>query len=169
MNLLCLLQWLNIPLEAAFSILLIQFPIMLYSPWQRHHFAQAIAILNTFGCNIFEKFSRKVMWHSLHVSLLISIYYILCHCRCKPKLFFICFFRTTNACWIWSETSFWRPTWLITFAFSRTCRKWLMVRLSSSVCTATSLLLLYAHNPEQQREAWFRCLVQSSNNNFIFP
>lgn len=27
---------------------------------QRHHFAQAIAILNTHGCNIFEKFSRKV-------------------------------------------------------------------------------------------------------------
>uniref|UniRef100_A0A8D3DKL8 Phosphodiesterase n=1 Tax=Scophthalmus maximus TaxID=52904 RepID=A0A8D3DKL8_SCOMX len=25
----------------------------------RHHFAQAIAILNTHGCNIFEKFSRK--------------------------------------------------------------------------------------------------------------
>uniref|UniRef100_A0A674PNK4 Phosphodiesterase n=1 Tax=Takifugu rubripes TaxID=31033 RepID=A0A674PNK4_TAKRU len=25
----------------------------------RHHFAQAIAILNTVGCNIFEKFSRK--------------------------------------------------------------------------------------------------------------
>lgn len=28
---------------------------------QRHHFAQTIAILNTVGCNIFEKFSRKVM------------------------------------------------------------------------------------------------------------
>uniref|UniRef100_A0A8C8MM96 Phosphodiesterase n=1 Tax=Oncorhynchus tshawytscha TaxID=74940 RepID=A0A8C8MM96_ONCTS len=26
---------------------------------ERHHFAQAIAILNTQGCNIFEKFSRK--------------------------------------------------------------------------------------------------------------
>uniref|UniRef100_A0AAR2JTE0 Phosphodiesterase n=1 Tax=Pygocentrus nattereri TaxID=42514 RepID=A0AAR2JTE0_PYGNA len=26
---------------------------------KRHHFAQAIAILNTHGCNIFEKFSRK--------------------------------------------------------------------------------------------------------------
>ncbi|XP_068601832.1 cGMP-dependent 3',5'-cyclic phosphodiesterase [Brachionichthys hirsutus] len=29
------------------------------SVMERHHFAQAIAILNTFGCNIFEKFSRK--------------------------------------------------------------------------------------------------------------
>lgn len=28
---------------------------------QRHHFAQAIAILNTHGCNIFDHFSRKVM------------------------------------------------------------------------------------------------------------
>ncbi|CAB1352660.1 unnamed protein product [Coregonus sp. 'balchen'] len=27
--------------------------------FQRHHFAQTIAILNTQGCNIFEKFSRK--------------------------------------------------------------------------------------------------------------
>uniref|UniRef100_A0A2K5PRD2 Phosphodiesterase n=1 Tax=Cebus imitator TaxID=2715852 RepID=A0A2K5PRD2_CEBIM len=30
----------------------------LFSP-QRHHFAQAIAILNTHGCNIFDHFSRK--------------------------------------------------------------------------------------------------------------
>ncbi|XP_056904544.1 cGMP-dependent 3',5'-cyclic phosphodiesterase isoform X1 [Takifugu flavidus] len=29
------------------------------SVMERHHFAQAIAILNTVGCNIFEKFSRK--------------------------------------------------------------------------------------------------------------
>ncbi|XP_050985954.1 cGMP-dependent 3',5'-cyclic phosphodiesterase isoform X3 [Labeo rohita] len=29
------------------------------SVMERHHFAQAIAILNTQGCNIFEKFSRK--------------------------------------------------------------------------------------------------------------
>uniref|UniRef100_A0A8C8DV08 Phosphodiesterase n=1 Tax=Oryzias sinensis TaxID=183150 RepID=A0A8C8DV08_9TELE len=29
------------------------------SVMERHHFAQAIAILNTHGCNIFEKFSRK--------------------------------------------------------------------------------------------------------------
>ncbi|KAM7399343.1 hypothetical protein PAMP_018622 [Pampus punctatissimus] len=29
------------------------------SVMERHHFAQAIAILNTAGCNIFEKFSRK--------------------------------------------------------------------------------------------------------------
>lgn len=29
-------------------------------PLQRHHFAQAIAILNTHGCNIFDHFSRKV-------------------------------------------------------------------------------------------------------------
>uniref|UniRef100_A0A2R9BHB9 Phosphodiesterase n=1 Tax=Pan paniscus TaxID=9597 RepID=A0A2R9BHB9_PANPA len=28
-------------------------------PWGRHHFAQAIAILNTHGCNIFDHFSRK--------------------------------------------------------------------------------------------------------------
>ena len=28
---------------------------------QRHHFAQAIAILNPHGCNIFDHFSRKVM------------------------------------------------------------------------------------------------------------
>uniref|UniRef100_A0A8C9Z8A3 Phosphodiesterase n=1 Tax=Sander lucioperca TaxID=283035 RepID=A0A8C9Z8A3_SANLU len=29
------------------------------SVMERHHFAQAIAILNTHGCNIFEKFNRK--------------------------------------------------------------------------------------------------------------
>uniref|UniRef100_A0AAZ3S283 Phosphodiesterase n=1 Tax=Oncorhynchus tshawytscha TaxID=74940 RepID=A0AAZ3S283_ONCTS len=29
------------------------------SVMERHHFAQAIAILNTHGCNIFDKFSRK--------------------------------------------------------------------------------------------------------------
>ncbi|XP_030236370.1 cGMP-dependent 3',5'-cyclic phosphodiesterase isoform X1 [Gadus morhua] len=29
------------------------------SVMERHHFAQAIAILNTHGCNIFEKFSRR--------------------------------------------------------------------------------------------------------------
>ncbi|XP_058875643.1 cGMP-dependent 3',5'-cyclic phosphodiesterase-like, partial [Acipenser ruthenus] len=29
------------------------------SVMERHHFAQAIAILNTHGCNIFEQFSRK--------------------------------------------------------------------------------------------------------------
>lgn len=34
--------------------------IFFFPPWQRHHFAQAIAILNTQGCNIFDKFSRKV-------------------------------------------------------------------------------------------------------------
>lgn len=34
--------------------------LSLISP-QRHHFAQAIAILNTHGCNIFDHFSRKVM------------------------------------------------------------------------------------------------------------
>uniref|UniRef100_A0A8D1K9G5 Phosphodiesterase n=1 Tax=Sus scrofa TaxID=9823 RepID=A0A8D1K9G5_PIG len=31
------------------------------SVMERHHFAQAIAILNTHGCNIFDHFSRKVM------------------------------------------------------------------------------------------------------------
>lgn len=35
-------------------------PLCPVSP-QRHHFAQAIAILNTHGCNIFDHFSRKVM------------------------------------------------------------------------------------------------------------
>ena len=35
-------------------------PLPRLSP-QRHHFAQAIAILNTHGCNIFDHFSRKVM------------------------------------------------------------------------------------------------------------
>ena len=35
-------------------------PLPCLSP-QRHHFAQAIAILNTHGCNIFDHFSRKVM------------------------------------------------------------------------------------------------------------
>lgn len=39
---------------------LIQWDPSLLSP-QRHHFAQAIAILNTHGCNIFDHFSRKVM------------------------------------------------------------------------------------------------------------
>lgn len=37
-----------------------QWGLSLLSP-QRHHFAQAIAILNTHGCNIFDHFSRKVM------------------------------------------------------------------------------------------------------------
>ena len=35
-------------------------PLPRLSP-QRHHFAQAIAILNTHGCNIFDPFSRTVM------------------------------------------------------------------------------------------------------------
>lgn len=39
---------------------LIQWDLSLFSQ-QRHHFAQAIAILNTHGCNIFDHFSRKVM------------------------------------------------------------------------------------------------------------
>lgn len=39
---------------------------------QRHHFAQAIAILNSQGCNIFDHFSRKVgprSWHLSHATL----------------------------------------------------------------------------------------------------
>lgn len=48
-------------------------------------------------------------------------------CMWKLKLFVALFFRTTSGCWIWLETSFWLPTWLTTFAFSKTCRRWLMV------------------------------------------
>ena len=38
---------------------------------QRHHFAQAIAILNSQGCNIFDHFSRKVSpqpWYLSHAT-----------------------------------------------------------------------------------------------------
>ena len=38
--------------------------------FQRHHFAQAICILNTSGCNIFENMSRKVS------NLTLLIYFI---------------------------------------------------------------------------------------------
>lgn len=126
---------------------------------QRHHFAQAIAILNTFGCNIFEKFSRKVTYNLALtryncLSWLLSLFPFTtcCHfCMCKLKSFVFLFFRTTSECWIWLETSFWLRTWLTTFAFSKICRGWLIVSQSSSVCTGPSLLLLYTHNPEHQR------------------
>ncbi len=85
-----------------------------------------------------------------------SIYCTLLTLHVQAKVIFDGFFRTTSVCWIWLETSFWLPTWLTTYAFSRTCRKWLMV---SSVCTVTSLLLLYAHNFVQQREALFRSVT----------
>lgn len=88
-------------------------PVMLsFPPWQRHHFAQAIAILNTHGCNIFEKFSRKVrykIWrshtdvsHFLFALLQIS-YSAVCLCKLKLSLCIV-FVRTTSACWIWWET-----------------------------------------------------------------
>lgn len=38
---------------------------------QRHHFAQAISILNSEGCNIFENCSRKVKTKRLENPLLL--------------------------------------------------------------------------------------------------
>lgn len=58
-------------------------------------------------------------------------------CMCKLTLFLM-MWRTTNGCWIWWGISFWLQTWLTTFAFSRTCRRWLMVSPIGSVSTAPS-------------------------------
>lgn len=63
----------------------------------------------------------------------------------------LCFSRTTSACWIWWGTSFWPQTLLTTFGFSRTCRRWLMVGLSSWVCTATSLCFCGPGEAEEAR------------------
>lgn len=62
---------------------------------QRHHFAQAIAILNTVGCNIFEKFSRKVRRNFAFTSVVIYVdvyrVYVLATLPCVS--------RTTRGCW----------------------------------------------------------------------
>lgn len=114
---------------------------MLCLSLQRHHFAQAIAILNTQGCNIFEKFSRKVRYKISHYIPIILFLSLTLFEFLSAKLFLM-FSRTTNECWIWWETSFWLQTWLTTFAFSRTCRRWQMVSPSSSACTASRLIFL---------------------------
>lgn len=85
-----------------------------------------------------------------------DIFIICCDCKCKLKLFLM-FWRTTTGCWIWWEKSFWLQTWHTTFVFSRTCRRWPIVSPSGSISTATFHLFLFTHNPEQEREAWFRC------------
>lgn len=135
-----------------FSNALIRVPVMFHLPRQRHHFAQAIAILNTVGCNIFEKFSRKVRGNltftrcnCLSLCLGPFPFAMRCHvCMRKLNVFVILYFRTISGCWIWFETSFWLLTWLTTFASSKTCRK------LPTVCPSrSSLLLVYSH-PKQQ-------------------